>query len=86
MSYGNYSKVYMKENNYFKNIRHKGTPIPFIFCTLCLKVLPREGSDPHGCVDAIQNLSRVYREERGRLQVLEGETVDPTCLYINPVR
>ena len=29
---------------------------------------------------------RVYKEERSRLSILEEETVNPSLLYINPVR
>ena len=31
-------------------------------------------------------LFRIYKEERSRVEILENETVNPSLLYINPVR
>ena len=62
---------------YLKNIRLKGALVPFKYCTLCLKVVQgiwtnsaqrcvKLGDDGHECVNAMENISRIYAEERSR--------------------
>ena len=75
------------KSKYFRKIRYKGTLAPFTYCTLCRKVLGSKVSPGgHECIKAIENLARVYNEERSRVTILEEETVNPSLLYINPVR
>ena len=71
---------------YFKLIKYKGTLAPFTYCTLCRKILDKISSKGHGCVDAIEKLCRVHKEEPSRICILEEETVNDSLLYINPVR
>ena len=120
-------------STYLKNIRYKGALVPFKYCTLCLKVVQgmwtnsaqrcvKLSSKGHECVSAMENMARIYAEERSRsdffrleklvvwvwdfgynvdctictvlseeihwyrLHILQEETVDPSCLYIHPVR
>ena len=62
---------------YLKNIRLKGALVPFKYCTLCLKVVRgvwagqakryvKLGDGGHECVNAMENMSRIYAEERSR--------------------
>ena len=64
-------------NVYLKNIKYKGALVPFKYCTLCLKVLRgmwaghakryvKLGDDGHECVNALENMSKIYAEERSR--------------------
>ena len=62
---------------YLKNIKYKGALVPFKYCTLCLKVVRGEwagqakryvklGDGGHECVNALENMSKIYAEERSR--------------------
>ena len=64
-------------STYLKNIRYKGALVPFKYCTLCLKVVQgmwtnsaqrcvKLSSEGHECVSVMENMARIYAEERSR--------------------
>ena len=69
---------------YLKNIKYKGALVPFKYCSLCLKVVRgvwagqakryvKLGDGGHECVNALENMSKIYAEDRSRYRCIQLE-------------
>ena len=72
-------------NNYFKHIFYKEAFVPFMLCRLCTRVVEEAVAGEHECCTGTTELANIYKNERSRIAILEGETVNPLYLHITPV-
>ena len=72
-------------NSYFKHIFYKESFVPFLHCRLCNHVIGEEEAGSHECCKGTKELADIYRNERSRVSILEGGTVNPLYLHISPV-
>ena len=72
-------------NSYFKHVFYKESFVPFLYCRLCMCVVEEAAAGDHGCCTVTADLANIYKNERSRISVSEGVTVNPLYLHISPV-
>ena len=68
------------------SLLYKGAFVPFLVCRLCSRVMREGAAGSHECCTVTADLANIHKNERSRIAILEGETVNPLYLHISPVR
>ena len=73
-------------NAYYKHVFFNKALVPFFCCRMCVRVVEEGRAGEHECYKANADLTDIYKNERSRITVLDGETVNMLYPNIVPVK
>ena len=71
---------------YYKHVFYNKALVPFFCCRMCVRVVEEARAGEHECYKANADLTEIYKNERSRITVLDGETVNMLYPNIVPVK